>query len=74
MVSNRCKLAVKEKLINLGLHFSIVNLGEVDVMENITPEMRAQLSVDLQSIGLELMDDKRTILIEQIKNTISLRN
>lgn len=70
MVSNRCKLAVKEKLINLGLHFSIVNLGEVDVMENITPEMRTQLSVDLKSIGLELMDDKRTILIEQIKNTI----
>jgi YesN/AraC family two-component response regulator len=70
MVSNRCILAVREKLINLGLHFQILGLGEVDVMENISNEQRAQLSVDLKSIGLELMDDKRTILIEQIKNTI----
>jgi AraC-like DNA-binding protein/CheY-like chemotaxis protein len=70
MVSNRCKLAVKQKLINLGLHFSIVDLGEVDVMENITPKMRALLSIQLNSIGFELIDDKRTILVEQIKNTI----
>jgi AraC-like DNA-binding protein/CheY-like chemotaxis protein len=70
MVSNRCKLAVKQKLINLGLHFSIVDLGEVDIMENMTPLMREQLSIDLDSIGLELIDDKKTILIEQIKTTI----
>jgi YesN/AraC family two-component response regulator len=70
MVSNRCKLALKEKLISLGLHFRIVNLGEVDIMENITPEMRALMSFELNNIGLELINDKKTILIEQIKNTI----
>jgi AraC-like DNA-binding protein/ActR/RegA family two-component response regulator len=70
MVSNRCKLAVRQKLIDLGFHFSIVNLGEVDIMENITPEMRALLSTEFNSIGFELIDDKRTILVEQIKNII----
>jgi AraC-like DNA-binding protein/CheY-like chemotaxis protein len=70
MVSNRCKLAVKQKLINLGLHFRIVDLGEVDVMESISTEMRALLSIELNSMGFELIDDKRTILVEQIKNTI----
>jgi YesN/AraC family two-component response regulator len=70
MVSNRCKLAVKEELKKLGLHFSIVDLGEVDVMENISTERREQLKVNLINIGLELIDDTRAILIEKIKNTI----
>jgi len=70
MVSNRCKLAVKEELIKLGLHFSILDLGEVDVMENISTEQRELLKVKLTNIGLELMDDHRAILIERIKNLI----
>ena len=70
MVSNRCKLAVKEELTKLGLHFNIVDLGEVDVMENISAEQRAQLQVDLINIGLVLMEDNKAILIERIKNII----
>jgi len=70
MVSNRCKLAVKQELIKLGLHFSILDLGEVDVMENISIEQRELLKVNLTNIGLELMDDHRAILIERIKNII----
>jgi AraC-like DNA-binding protein len=70
MVSNRCKMAVKEVLTNLGLHFIVVDLGEIDIMENISAEQREQLKLDLLSSGLELMDDKRAILIEKIKNAI----
>jgi hypothetical protein len=36
MISNRCKLAVKEELKKLGLHFIVVDLGEVEIMENMT--------------------------------------
>jgi AraC-like DNA-binding protein len=70
MVSNRCKMVVKEELKKLGLHFILVDLGEVDIMENITAEKRADLKTALQNSGLELMDDKRAVLIEKIKNTI----
>ena len=70
MVSNRCKLAVKEELTTLGLHFNIIELGEIDVMENISIEQRTQLRVALMNIGLELMDDNKAILIERIKNII----
>ncbi|MEO6917286.1 MAG: AraC family transcriptional regulator [Chitinophagaceae bacterium] len=70
MVSNRCKMAVKEELKKLGLHFIIVELGEVEIMENINDEQREQLKVALQSAGLQLMDDKRAILIEKIKTVI----
>jgi YesN/AraC family two-component response regulator len=70
MVSNRCKLAVKTALKELGLHFIVVDLGEVEIMETISSEQRRQLTIALLSSGLELMDDKRAVLIEQIKNAI----
>jgi len=70
MVSNRCKLAVRDALKKLKLHFVVVDLGEVDIMENINDEQRAMLKLELLDSGLELMDDKRSMLIEKIKNVI----
>jgi len=70
MVSNRCKMAVKEELKNLGLHFIVVDLGEVEIMEDITYEQKEKLKVGLLNSGLELMDDKRSVLIGKIKNVI----
>jgi len=63
-------MAVKEELKKLGLHFIVVDLGEVEIMENISEEKREQLKIGLLSSGLELMDDKRAMLIEKIKNII----
>lgn len=70
MVSNRCKMVVKEELTKLGLHFIVVDLGEVEIMEDISLEQREQLKNALNKAGLELMDDKKAVLIEKIKNTI----
>lgn len=70
MVSTRCKMAVKDALRELGLHFILVDLGEVDIMENISIEQRDRLKIALLDSGLELMDDKRAVLIEKIKNAI----
>ena len=71
MVSNRCKMAVKEVLKELGLHFIVVDLGEVEVMENISDEQREQLKLALHKSGLELMDDRKAVLIEKVKNVIT---
>lgn len=46
MVSNRCKLAVRDELKKLGLHFIVVDLGVVEIMENITAEKRQLLKQD----------------------------
>jgi len=70
MVSNRCKIAVREELKKLGLHFIIVDLGEVEIMENLSDEMLKQLKISLFNAGFELITDKRSVLIEKIKNTI----
>ena len=70
MVSNRCKLLVKEELKKLGLQFVAVDLGEVDIMENISLRQRELLSKALLNTGLELMDDKKAVLIEKIKKVV----
>jgi len=63
-------MTVRDALKKLGLHFIIIDLGEVDVMENITAEQREQLKIALHESGLELMDDKKAVLIEKIKSAI----
>lgn len=70
MVSIRCKLAVKAILKKLGLHFIVVDLGEVEIMETISVEQRDLLAAALHESGLELMDDRKAVLIEKIKNVI----
>lgn len=70
MVSIRCKMLVKAELEKLGLHQLTVNLGEIEVMEELSDDQREQLRAALRSSGLELMDDKKSMLIEKIKNVI----
>lgn len=70
MVSPRCKMVVKAELNNLGLDFVIINLGVIEILEFITPEQISKLKLNLKKSGLELLDDKRSILVEKIKNVI----
>lgn len=70
MVSIRCKMLVKDELKKLGLHFIMVELGEVEIMETLSGEQRVQLKQALLRSGLELMDDKKAVLIEKIKAVV----
>lgn len=63
-------MMVKSELEKLGLHHLVVDLGEIEIKENITSAQHSQLKRELLKSGLELMDDKRAILIERIKNVI----
>ncbi len=70
MVCIRCKLVVKSELDKLGLHYSYVDLGEAEIMEDISPEEMKHLDTALRSIGLELMEDNKSVLVEKIKTII----
>ena len=70
MVSIRCKIVVKTEIENLGLHPLVLELGEVEVKEKISGKDYDALKVALLKSGLELMDDKRGMLIEKIKSVI----
>lgn len=71
MVSLRCKMMVEEELKKLGIHYVRVDLGMVEIMQDITTEQREQLKKNLLNSGLELLDDKKSIIIEKIKNVIT---
>jgi AraC-like DNA-binding protein len=61
---------VKEELRNLGLEHVSLDLGMVELPGDISDEQRNQLKTNLSKSGLELLDDKKSILIEKIKNVI----
>ena len=70
MVSVRCRLDVQDKLDKLGLHYGRVDLGEVEFKESITPQQHTQLQQELQHLGVELLDQHKGKVIEQIKTAI----
>lgn len=70
MVSLRCKMLVKDELKKLGIDFVSVDLGMVEINGDITEQQREQFRANLQKSGLELLDDKKNILVERIKSVI----
>lgn len=70
MVSMRCKMVVKEELEKLKLNYVVLDLGTVEVQDDLTSDQRQKLKSGLLKAGLELMDDKKAVLIEKIKNVI----
>jgi AraC-like DNA-binding protein len=70
MVCIRCKMVVKDELTNLGLRHLVVELGEVDLLEEMTPKQHDELKAALLKSGLELLDDKKSVFIQKIKNII----
>ena len=70
MVSLRCKMVVRTELEAMGIPFDTIELGTVELSGEISAERRTQLSGRLLKYGLELMDDKKAVLIEKVKNVI----
>lgn len=70
MVCIRCKMVVKAELKKLGIRYTVVDLGEVEIPEDISIEQQEQFKTALLKSGLELMDDRKSVLIQRIKNVI----
>ena len=70
MVSLRCKMMVKSELDKLGITCVSVDLGVVNILGDLTEEQRNTFGKNLKKSGLELLDDKRNILVEKIKSII----
>ena len=63
-------MLVKSELDKLGVHYTSVELGEAEIREDISQEQLDRLNIALKKTGLELMDDKKSILVEKIKAVI----
>jgi AraC-like DNA-binding protein len=70
MVSLRCKMVVKDELRKLGIACSNISLGQVELAEEISRPQLENIRTALKQSGLELMDDKKSVLIEKIKDIV----
>ncbi|MHA4843600.1 helix-turn-helix domain-containing protein [Flavitalea antarctica] len=70
MVCDRCIMAVRTELESLDIDYQNIQLGEVEVSDDLPGDKLATLSANLQKSGFELLDDKRSRTVEKIKNTI----
>lgn len=70
MVCNRCKMVVKSELEKFGLHLIAVELGEVEIKGDLSDEKKVQLGQRLEALGFELIDNKKSRIIERVKNAI----
>jgi len=70
MVSIRCKMIVKSELEHMNLHYTNVVLGEADILEDLGATQWNELDANLRKYGIELLENKKSILIEKIKNII----
>ena len=70
MVCSRCKMLVKAELEKAGFNPLTVELGEVEIESEPTDEVLEQLNASLQKLGFEIIDDRKSRIIEKIKNAI----
>lgn len=70
MVSLRCKMVVKSVLEKILVPFNVIELGEVQTPDDLTPKQMEELKQSLLKFGLELLEDKKSMLIEKIKNIV----
>lgn len=70
MVCIRCQMVVKYELDRLGIQYTSVEIGEADIVSDVDPILLEQLNKELKQSGLALIENKKVILVEKIKNAI----
>jgi YesN/AraC family two-component response regulator len=63
-------MIVRSELEQLGLHIINIDLGEVEISEDLSTSQKVNLQAALLKFGLEVMEDKKSMLIEKIKNIV----
>ncbi|MEO6151422.1 MAG: AraC family transcriptional regulator [Mucilaginibacter sp.] len=70
MVCARCKMVVNTELEKAGMQPLSIELGEVEVAGEPSAEKIKELSASLQALGFEIIDDRKSRMIEKVKNAI----
>src|SRR5690606_9562701 len=70
MVCDRCKMVVKQELERAGLTLGSVELGEVEIREELSRDKLQSLGNGLRKFGFELLDDRRSRIAERVKTLV----
>lgn len=70
MVCDRCRMAVEQLLQRHEVAFDRVELGKAVLPHPLTDDQLTHLRHDLEQVGFELIDDQRSVLVEQIRTAV----
>jgi len=70
MVCIRCEMVVKYAFEKIGVNYNWVKIGEAEIIDSLSEEQQTELNKQLKRSGLELLEDRKAILVEKIKNVI----
>lgn len=70
MVCPRCIMAVQGILDKMGIPYTTVKLGEITLREELMGEIREDLNNRLEKVGFTIINDRKSQLIEQMKNLV----
>lgn len=70
MICLRCKIVVNNILTNFGIEAADIKIGAILLKGRISNAMQRQLDAALKETGLELIFDKKNLLVQKIKNII----
>lgn len=65
-----CRAILKEQFEQAGVDYEMLNIGEVEIKENLNDSKMNKLRENLAKFGIEVIDDQKSQLIQKIKNTI----
>ncbi len=69
-INKTCKKILEDQLQKLGLEYSLISFGEVDLKSNITSKQIQEINTGLQNYGIEIIESPKNILIQKIKDTV----
>jgi AraC family transcriptional regulator len=70
MVCDRCIMVVRQELDKASIEYKNVHLGDVELAKPIDDHQKAKLNDSLNALGFELLDDRKSAIITQIKSAI----
>ena len=70
MLCSRCKMAVDATITEAGYHINSLELGEADINEDLNKQQIDELNSRLRHLGFDIIDDRKSRLVEKIKNVI----
>lgn len=65
------KKLLEEKLEGLGVKFNIVGFGEIEFLETLKPKKMDEITLLLNSYGIEVIENQKSILVQKIKDLIT---
>jgi AraC-like DNA-binding protein len=65
-----CKRLIEDQFKNSGLHYTLLNINELDINQSLSDAYLEKLNSSLSELGIEIVSSQKSILVQKIKEAI----